>query len=50
MGEGGKICVDLVNMLSGWEFIFSDSRGRSSGLILGWRPSFFHVIILGLFP
>jgi hypothetical protein len=40
MGKGGKLCLELDKILGGWDFISSNSRGRSGGLISRWRTRF----------
>eukprot|EP01018_Ginkgo_biloba_P022058 Gb_03022 [translate_table: standard] len=34
---GGKVMDDLTEMFGGWIFMSVDARGRSGGLITGWR-------------
>ena len=44
MGDGVVIVRDLEAMMNGWNFISVDARGKSGGLLLGWRNSMFHLI------
>ena len=35
---------ELESMLKGWTFLSLDARGKSGGLLLGWRSRFFHLL------
>ena len=37
MCEGGLLVKDMELMLKGWQFVSVDAKGRSRGLLLGWR-------------
>ena len=37
MSEGVKLLKELDVFLNGWEFGCVDPKGKSLGLILGWR-------------
>jgi len=37
MGEIVKIVLKLERLLGGWDFNYTDARGRSRGLISEWR-------------
>ena len=37
MGNGTMFVVELESMLKGWTFLSLDARGKSGGLLLGWR-------------
>ena len=44
MGNGNLFVNELESMLSGWTFLSMDARGKSRGLLLGWRSRFFHLL------
>ena len=44
MGDGHVIAGDMEVLLSGWTFISLDAKGRSGGLLLGWRTRLFHFL------
>ena len=44
MGDGQVIAGELEVLLAGWNFISVDAKGRSGGLLLGWRTRLFHFI------
>ena len=44
MGNGHILVVELENLLKGWTFISLDARGKSGGLLLGWKSRFFHLL------
>ena len=37
MCEGCMLVKDLELMLNGWQFVSVDARGRSRGLLVGWK-------------
>ena len=37
MIEGCVLVQDLEHLIHGWQFISVDAKGRSGGLILGWK-------------
>ena len=44
MGNGVLFADELEYMLKGWSFLSMDARGKSGGLLLGWRSRFFHLL------
>ena len=40
MGDGVLFAGDLDFLLSGWTFVSVDAKGKSRGLLLGWRSRF----------
>ena len=44
MGNGTLFADELESMMSGWTFLSVDARGKSEGLLLGWRSRFFHLL------
>ena len=44
MGNGILFADELESMLRGWNFLSLDARGKSGGLLLGWRSRFFHLL------
>ena len=44
MGIGHVLVVELENLLKGWTFISLDARGKSGGLLSGWKSRFFHLL------
>lgn len=39
MGTNDSIQLMLQSLLSGWDFLVMDAKGRSGGLAMGWRRS-----------
>ena len=37
MGDGGVLVKDMEFLLKGWQFVSVDAKGRSRGILLGWR-------------
>ena len=37
MCEGCILVKDMELLLNGWQFVSVDAKGRSRGLLLGWR-------------
>ena len=37
MIEGCVLVQDLEHLIHGWQFISVDAKGRSGGIILGWK-------------
>ena len=44
MGIGVLFVNELESMLKGWSFLSMDARGKSRGLLLGWKTRFFHLL------
>ena len=44
MGEGVILVGELENMLKEWKFVLVDAKGKSGGLLLGWRFHQFHLM------
>ena len=44
MGDGHVIAGEMEVLLADWTFILVDAKGRSGGLLLGWRTRMFHFI------
>ena len=44
MGNGNLFVDELESMMSGWTFLSVDARGKSGGLLLGWRSRFFYLL------
>ena len=44
MCDGSFLVTALESMLKEWNFVFIDAKGRSGGLLLGWR--FRHLLLL----
>ena len=44
MGNGTLFADEPESMMSGWTFLSMDARGKSGGLLLGWRSRFFHLL------
>ena len=44
VGDGHVIAGEMEVLLSGWTFISLDAKGRSVGLLLGWRTRLFHFL------
>ena len=44
MGNGALFVDELESMMSGWTVLSVDARGKSGGLLLGWRSKFFHLL------
>ena len=44
MGIGHLLVAELETMLKGWTFLSLNARGKSGGLLLGWRSRFFHLL------
>jgi hypothetical protein len=42
MCEGKKVVHDLEKLMGAWDFICLDARGRSVGLLAGWKSKSFH--------
>ena len=40
MGDGVLFAVNMELLLSGWNFCFVDAKGKSGGLLAGWRNRF----------
>ena len=42
---GGDILVsEMESMINGWKFLSVDAKGKSGGLILGWRIRQFQLV------
>ena len=42
---GGDLLVSEMEFMNrGWKFLSVDSKGKSGGLLLGWKMRFFHLI------
>ena len=44
MGDGVILVGELETMLKEWKFVLVDIKGKSGGLLLGWRFRQFHLI------
>ena len=44
MGDGKSLAGEMESLLFGWDFISLDAKGRSGGLLLGWRLRHFHFL------
>ena len=44
MGDGLSLAGELELLLSGWVFISLDAKGKSRGLLLGWRIRHFELL------
>ena len=44
MGNGFLLVEELESMMSGWTFLPVDARGKSRGLLIGWKTIFFHLL------
>ena len=44
MGGGEQLVVEMESLNFGWKFLSMDAKGKSEGLLLGWRLRFFHLI------
>ena len=44
MGDGHVIAGEMEVLLSDWNFISVDAKGRSMGLLLGWRTRLFNFL------
>ena len=44
MGNVTLFADELESLTSGWTFLSVDARGKSGGLLLGWRSRFFHLL------
>ena len=44
MGDGQSLDGELELLLFGWVFISLDAKGKSIGLLLGWRIRHFQLI------
>ena len=44
MGNGLCLAVEMESMLSGWIFISLDAKGKSGGLLIGWRKILFNLV------
>ena len=44
MGDGQVITGELEVLLADWALISVDAKGRSGGLLLGWRTRLFHFL------
>ena len=44
MGDGLNLAGEMELILSGWVFISLDAKGKSGGLLLGWRIRHFQLL------
>ena len=44
MGDGLSLAGEMESLLSGWVFISLDAKGKSGGLLLGWRIRHFQFL------
>ena len=44
MGDGVMFAGELESIMIGWTFLSLDARGKSRGLLLGWRSRMFHLV------
>ena len=53
MGDGKVIAAEMEPLLNGWFFVSVDTKGKSGGLLVGWRTRQFQflnvsVVVSGL--
>ena len=41
MGDGQILIGEMESLLNGWDFVSVDAKGKSGGLLLGWRARHF---------
>ena len=44
MGNGLCLAAEMESMLAGWIFISLDAKGKSGGLLIGWRKRLFNLV------
>ena len=44
MGNGLCLATEMESMLVGWIFISLDAKGKSGGLLIGWRNRHFKLV------
>ena len=44
ISEGSILVGNLEIMLKDWKFVSVDAKGKSGGLLLGWRYRHFHLL------
>ena len=44
MCDGSLLVTALESMLKDWNFVSVDAKGRSEGLLLGWRYRHLHLL------
>ena len=44
MGNGLCLAAEMESMLVGWIFISLDAKGKSGGLLIGWRKRLFNLV------
>ena len=43
MGDGKILAREMDSLLKGWVFVWVDAKGKSGGLLLGWRSRYFQL-------
>ena len=41
MGDGKILAGEMESLLKGWVFAWVDAKGKSGGLLLGWKSRYF---------
>ena len=44
MGNGLCLAAEMESMFVGWIFISLDAKGKSGGLLIGWRKRLFNLV------
>ena len=44
MGDGKILAGEMETLLQGWVFVWVDSKGKSGGLLLGWKYRYFNLL------